>query len=187
MSTDPAATEAPSVALPAWAVVTDKRRAHIARVTALLDRWAADMHLSREEAIAWHDAGRLHDALRDATEADLRAIVHDPALPYGVLHGPAAAARLEAEGERRASVLDAVRWHTVGSPAWDRTGRALFMADFLEPGRKFMVQDRAFLASQLPHDFDAVFRQVVRMRLEWTLREGKGIFPQTVDLWNAVR
>lgn len=187
MSADRVATEAPSVALPAWAAVTDRRRAHIARVTALLDRWAADMHLSRAEAIAWRDAGRLHDALRDATEADLRAIVPDPALPYGVLHGPAAAARLEAEGERRASVLDAVRWHTVGSPAWDRTGRALFMADFLEPGRKFMVQDRAFLASQLPHDFDAVFRQVVRMRLEWTLREGKGIFPQTVDLWNAVR
>jgi 2-amino-4-hydroxy-6-hydroxymethyldihydropteridine diphosphokinase len=61
------------------------------------------------------------------------------------------------------------------------------MADFLEPGRKFMVDERAFLAAQLPSDFDAVFRQVVRARLEWTLREGKGIFPQTVELWNTIR
>ena len=61
------------------------------------------------------------------------------------------------------------------------------MADFLEPGRKFMVEDRAFIAAQLPTDFDAVFRQVVRMRLEWTLREGKGLFAETVALWNTIR
>lgn len=182
-----AATAGAGLQLPEWAVVSEKRRGHIARVTRLLDRWAADMRIDAAEASAWHDAGLWHDALRDATEADLRAIVGDPALPAGVLHGPAAAIRLVAGGETRADVLDAVRWHTVGSPAWGRTGRALFMADFLEPGRSFMAHDRAFLASQLPHDFDAVFRLVVRMRLEWTLREGKGIFPRTVDLWNAVR
>jgi 2-amino-4-hydroxy-6-hydroxymethyldihydropteridine diphosphokinase len=61
------------------------------------------------------------------------------------------------------------------------------MADFLEPGRRFLQADRAFLAQHLPHDFDGVFRQVVRMRLEWTLREGKELFPEAVDLWNAVR
>ncbi|MCC7196212.1 MAG: hypothetical protein IT356_11710 [Gemmatimonadaceae bacterium] len=167
--------------------MSDKRRGHIARVTGLLDRWAAEMGLPGSEAQAWHDAGRWHDALRDADEATLRSVYNAPDLPAEVLHGPAAAVCLERGGERRASVLDAVRWHTVGSPSWDRAGRALFMADFLEPGRHFMQADRAFLASQLPHDFDAVFRQVVRMRLEWTLREGKGIFPQTVDLWNTVR
>jgi HD superfamily phosphohydrolase YqeK len=176
-----------SVELPDWAVVSDKRRAHISRVTALLDQWAVAMHVGADEAQAWHDAGRWHDALRDAAEPQLRAIVPDPLLPYGVLHGPAAAVLLERDGERRTSVLEAVRWHTVGLATWDRTGRALFMADFLEPGRSFLVQDRAFLAAQLPHDFDAVFRQAVRIRLEWTLREGKGLFPQTVDLWNSVR
>jgi HD superfamily phosphohydrolase YqeK len=175
------------VTLPAWAMVGEKRRAHIERVTALLDRWASEMKLDATDAQAWHDAGRWHDALRDATEDQLRAIVKDEALPVGVLHGPAAAIKLEADGELRADVLDAVRWHTVGAPNWGRTGRALFMADFLEPGRKFMVEERAFLAAQLPTDFNAVFRQVLRLRLEWTLREGKGIFPQTVELWNTVR
>jgi 2-amino-4-hydroxy-6-hydroxymethyldihydropteridine diphosphokinase len=61
------------------------------------------------------------------------------------------------------------------------------MADYLEPGRPFARTDRAFLAAQVPHDFDGVFRQVVRSRLEWTLREGKMIFPESVGLWNAVR
>jgi HD superfamily phosphohydrolase YqeK len=177
---------ADSIELPAWACVNEKRRAHIARVTALLDRWAAELHISPDEARAWHDAGVLHDALRDAPEADLRALVPDVSLPSRILHGPAAAARLASEGETRVDVLEAVRWHTVGNGAWARTGRALYMADFLEPGRSFARADRAFLASHLGHDFDGVFRQVVRQRLEWSLREGNRLYPETVSLWNGV-
>lgn len=173
--------------LPSWAQVGEKRRAHIGRVTALLDRWAVQLRLAPDEARAWHDVGRFHDALRDAPEAELRRLGAGHELPLDVLHGPAAAAQLVSLGESRQSVLDAVRWHTVGYAGWDRTGRALYMADFLEPGRNFMRADRAFLAEHLPHDFNGVFRQVVCMRLEWTLREGKALFPQAVDLWNSVR
>src|SRR5688572_24967792 len=175
-----------SIELPAWARVNEKRRAHIARVTALLDRWAAELHVSPDEARAWHDAGLLHDALRDAPEADLRTLVPEVSLPSRILHGPAAATRLAREGETRVEVLEAIRWHTVGNGAWGRTGRALYMADFLEPGRSFARADRAFLASHLVHDFDGVFRQVVRQRLEWSLREGNRLYPETVSLWNDV-
>ena len=175
-----------SIELPAWACVNEKRRAHIARVTALLDRWAADLNVPPDEARAWHDAGLWHDALRDAPEPELRGLVQDGALPTRILHGPAAAARLAREGEDRVDVLEAIRWHTVGNGAWARTGRALYMADFLEPGRSFARADRAFLASHLVHDFDGVFRQVVRQRLEWSLREGNRLYPETVSLWNDV-
>jgi HD superfamily phosphohydrolase YqeK len=179
-------SDADSIDLPAWARVTEKRRAHIARVTALLDRWASELHVPPDEARAWHDAGRFHDALRDAPEAELRALVPDVSLPAQILHGPAAAAQLARDGETRAHVLEAIRWHTVGNGAWARTGRALYMADFLEPGRSFARADRAFLAAHLPHDFDGVFRQVVRQRLEWSLREGNRLYPETVSLWNDV-
>ena len=97
------------------------------------------------------------------------------------------AIKLEAEGERRKNLLDAIRYHTVGHASWDRTGRALYMADYLEPGRKFLAEDRGFLASQVPHNFEGVFRQVVRFRLEWSVREGNHIFPETVELWNSLR
>jgi 2-amino-4-hydroxy-6-hydroxymethyldihydropteridine diphosphokinase len=179
-------SDADSIELPRWARVTEKRRAHIARVTALLDRWASELRIAPDEARAWHDAGLLHDALRDATEEELRALVPGGALPARILHGPAAAEQLAREGETRTDVLEAVRWHTVGNGAWARTGRALYMADFLEPGRTFARADRAFLAAHLPHDFDGVFRQVVRQRLEWSLREGNRLYPETVSLWNDV-
>lgn len=173
--------------LPAWAEVGEKRRAHIARVTALLDRWAVQLRLGTDEAQAWHDAGRWHDALRDASPDALRALADEPDRPVETLHGPAAAARLAREGESRSDVLDAIRWHTVGFAGWSRVGRALYMADFLEPGRQFARADRAFLADHLVHDFEGVFRQVVRMRIEWTVREGKALFPETVALWNHIR
>lgn len=176
-----------ALALPTWAQVGEKRRAHIARVTALLERWAPSVARDADEARAMRDAGLLHDALRDAPDDQLRQLSGDPVSPVEMLHGPAAAALLASQGEQRADLLDAVRWHTLGYSGWGRVGRALYMADFLEPGRKFAVADRAFLADHVPTDFDGVFRQVVRMRLEWSLREGKELFPQAVELWNAIR
>ena len=169
MSADHSApTVSPSeLGLPPWAQVTEKRCAHIARVTRLLDEWATSLALPAGERRAWHDVGVLHDALRDASEEELR--------------------RLTREGEGRADVLEAIRWHTLGSAHWSRTGKALYMADFLEPGRPFSRADRAFLAAHVTTDFDGVFRQVVRTRIEWTVREGKMLFPETADLWNTVR
>jgi len=175
------------IGLPIWAVASPKRREHIARVTALLDQWAASMAIGAAECAAWHDAGCWHDALRDAEEPLLRELSRDAQAPVAILHGPAAASRLQAEGETRRDVLDAIRWHTLGNPHWTRTGQALFMADFLEPGRKFMVAERAWLAQMVPGDFSGVFRQVVKVRLEWSLREGKGLHAETVAMWNAAR
>lgn len=174
------------LALPGWAVVSPKRHAHIARVVALLERWSREMALPADEQQAWLDAGRWHDALRDAPEEVLRRATHDAASPVGLLHGPAAADQLARDGEARAAVLSAVRWHTVGHAEWTRTGRALYMADFLEPGRAFMQTDRAYLADRVATAFDDTFRQVVRLRLEWTLREGKTLHAPTVALWNSV-
>jgi len=176
------------IEMPAWACVSERRLAHITRVTALLDEWAAALALPPDEARAWHDAGRLHDALRDAPEEELRRLAGDlPDYTLDMLHGPAAANRLRQDGETRFELLDAIRYHTVGSERWGRLGRALYMADYLEPGRKFAHADRAYLAAQVHHDFDGTFRQVLRARLEWSLREGMRLFPKAVALWNTVR
>ncbi len=172
---------------PPWAQVGEKRRKHIARVITLLTEWGGVMALSPDEHDAWVCVGLLHDALRDAPEQELRALAKDDERDTELLHGPAVANLLESRHEASASIVRAIRFHTVGAPDWDRTGRALYMADFLEPGRSFSRTDRAFLARQVPYDFDGVFRQVVRARLEHALREGFTLFPETVALWNAIR
>lgn len=155
---------AASIELPSWALVTPARLAHIERVVRLLDDWAHALRVPADEASAWRDAGRLHDALRDAPEPLLLSLVPACDLPAFALHGPAAAARIAFDGERRAAVLEAVRWHTMGCASWERTGRALYMADYLEPGRHFERAERERLAAGVARDFEGVYREVVRRR-----------------------
>ena len=64
--------------LPEWAAVSERRRAHINRVTALLGQWADAFALPDDERRLWYDAGRLHDALRDADDLFLRAVSQYP-------------------------------------------------------------------------------------------------------------
>ena len=173
--------------LPDWAQVTDRRRAHIQRVVSLLGEWANAMKLPEDETTRWQTAGLLHDSLRDAPEPMLRALSGEGTRAAELLHGPAAAVRAEQDGERRQDVLDAIRFHTVGCARWGRTGRALYLADFLEPGRSFLKAERDYLARQVPRDFDSTFRSVVRLRLEWSLKQGGELFPETVQLWHALR
>jgi 2-amino-4-hydroxy-6-hydroxymethyldihydropteridine diphosphokinase len=168
-------------------VASDKRRGHIRRVVALIEQWADAMRVSATDRGAWSDAARWHDSLRDAPEHVLRQVTGDRTGDANLLHGPAAARRLESDGETRRDVLEAVRWHTVGSVSWDRTGQALYMADFLEPGRNFARADRAYLARQVPYDFTGTFRQVLELRLDWVLRDGKPLLAETVALWNSLR
>jgi HD superfamily phosphohydrolase YqeK len=162
------------VSLPDWAQVSTPRRAHIERVVALLDSWAEAMQVTPKERERWIRAGWLHDALRDAPFTDRLA------------HGPAAADRAAATGERDRGVLDAIRYHTIGSPDWDDVGRMLYLADFLEPGRAADHTDRADLAQRVPSERDATLQEVARRRLEWVLRSGWRLAPETVAFWNQL-
>lgn len=157
------------MSLPDWAHVSAERRAHIQRVVALLEQWADAMHVPAQERDRWLRAGWLHDALRDA--------------PLGnpIAHGPAAAERAAADGERDRGVLDAVRYHTIGSPDWDDVGKMLYLADSLEPGRA-----QSDLMLRVPAERDAVLREVARRRLEWVLRSGWPLAPETVAFWNQL-
>jgi HD superfamily phosphohydrolase YqeK len=162
------------VSLPGWAQVTPARRTHVERVVGLLTEWAGAMGVAAQEQARWVRAGWLHDALRDAPLGDLMA------------HGPAAADRAAQEGERDRGVLDAVRFHTIGYAGWDQVGRMLYLADFLEPGRDFDLNGRRELAARVPAERDVVLREVARRRLEWVLRSGWPLAPETAAFWNAL-
>ena len=162
------------MSLPPWAEVTPARHAHIERVAALLAHWAGALRVPPAEQSRWLRAAWLHDALRDAALADRTA------------HGPAAADRAAAEGERDRGVLDAVRYHTIGFAGWDDVGRMLYLADFLEPGRAADHTDRADLTQRVVKERDVVLRDVARRRIEWTLESGWPLRAETVDFWNAL-
>jgi HD superfamily phosphohydrolase YqeK len=174
--------------LPPWAVAGEERRAHIRRVASLMETWAERLALPEQERERWRAAAWLHDALRDAPAEELRAEVEPPfrELPDPLLHGPAAAKRLEAEGVDDAALLNAIRYHTLGHPDLDRLGRMLYLADFLEPGRTFSMDRHEALRRRMPDDAPAVLIEVVRDRIEHLLRRGSPVRPETMGFWNSL-
>lgn len=144
-------------------------------------------------------AAWLHDAWRTENPAAARAAIlaageepdpwasrHAPVL----LHAQAAAAwgRTEA-GESDPRVLLAVRHHPTGHADWDDLGRALYVADFCEPGRSFAASvgarrlvDRAAASVA---DLGAVAGEVLALRLARSIRKGQPIHPDSWRAWNA--
>jgi HD superfamily phosphohydrolase YqeK len=153
--------------LPSWTVALQKRREHVERVRVLMRSWAEKLGLSNSDVDRWSAAGLLHDALRDEDPDVLRDQVPAGmrALPGPVLHGPAAAERLRGEGVDDESLLMAVAFHTLGHPEWDRLGKALCAADFLEPGRRTLAEMRDPMRRRMPFDVDDVVRGIVAARV----------------------
>ncbi len=180
--------EAAAGRLPAWSQTPEDRRAHIARVAALMDAWAAALALPEPERERWRAAAWLHDALRDAPPKELRALVPEAerALPGVLLHGPAVAARLRQEGVSDEPLLLAIAWHTLGHPELDRLGKALYLADFLEPGRGFAPVRCASLRARLPAALDDVLLAVAASRMHHVLESRRTVRPQSVAFWNAL-
>lgn len=172
--------------MPAWSEVTPGRREHIERVAALLESWAERAGLDAAERERWVAAGRLHDALRDADPERLRGEVppelRDLAPP--LLHGPAVAARLR--GEADPEFLTAVGYHTLGHPDFGRLGKALYLADFLEPGRDFEIEWRGSLRERMPHEIEEITVEVLAARIGHLVRGRKPMRPETAAFWSAL-
>jgi HD superfamily phosphohydrolase YqeK len=176
------------LSLPPWSVTKPDRQAHITRVCTLVEQWADERGVDTTEKARWLDAARFHDALRDAPPSELRKEV--PAefqdWPDLLLHGPAAAQRLEREGYADRGVLDAVRYHTIGHKDLDDAGCALYLADFLEPGRTFDPAGRAAWRARMPHDMSRVLREVLAARLQHMILSQRPIRGETLAFWNQV-
>ena len=172
--------------LPPWAQVSKGRGKHIARVTTLLAEWADAMGLDPDEKQCWIDAGRYHDALRDAPVEELRALAGSAVAEAELLHGPAVASKLERDGEARRDLLDAIRYHSIGWKDWDRVGKALYMADYLEPGRTFEPERRERLRQMVATDFEGTFREVVRGRMAFAREQGFTEYPESVELLKSI-
>lgn len=174
--------------LPAWSRVSESRHAHIARVVALLDSWAAAARVDDDERTRWRAAGWLHDALRDADPDSLREMVPAAArdLPGPLLHGPACAERLKQAGVDDLPLLAAIAWHTVGHPCLDRIGHMLYLADFLEPGRNFEPAWRAKLRARMPGAARVIIRDVASARIKHLLDAGSTVRRETIDFWNSL-
>ncbi len=175
--------------LPSWARAGEPRLEHMARVAGLMEQWARQLGFDAPEVTRWRAGAFLHDVLRDAPVKELEAQAPPEfrRLDGRILHGPVAARRLrEVEGVTDQPLLDAVAFHTLGHPEFGELGRALFAADFLDPGRPEDDGWRQSLRERMPQERGAVVRAVLRARIGHSLEVERVLRPETVAYWNVL-
>jgi 2-amino-4-hydroxy-6-hydroxymethyldihydropteridine diphosphokinase len=174
--------------LPDWTCAGPKRRDHMTRVAKVLDGWARARGETPLERARWVASGYLHDSLRDAEPETLRGLVDGPfhGLAGKILHGPAAARRLEEDGVEDDELLHAVRYHTLGSAGFASVGMALYSADYLEPGRGWREDWRAKLRDRAVEDLPGVVQEILASRIGYLIRRGRPVHPETLMFWNRL-
>lgn len=138
-------------------------------------------------------AGLLHDFCKEYAKADLVRIAVDEKLLTSredllmpqVLHGPVAAVVLKAEGLcDDEEILQAVRYHTTGHPDMGELAKIIFIADYIEPGRKTPhIDDLYDIAVQ---SLDRCIVEIIDRTAVYLMRERKIIHEDMIRLRNKI-
>ena len=172
---------------PGWAVLSGARRSHTERVSRLLGQWSEALGHGADDRIRWRAAGILHDALKDESPRILRLDMERGDTTVGpLLHGPACAARLRAAGVADAELLQAIAHHTTGHPAFRALGQALYMADYLDPGRSALRRERSEWRSRMPDDWFAVLGEVATEKIATLISRRVRIPYVTAEFWKKI-
>jgi predicted HD superfamily hydrolase involved in NAD metabolism len=138
---------------------------------------------------AGYFVGMAHDLAREWRNEDLVELSSHDAQPFSaleaerplLLHGRAAALFLsERLGVTDGEVIDAVRHHTFGRPGFCALGKALFLADYLEPGRKYI--DSEFRRKVLARPLD----EAVRAIIDHAVSRGKSLAEPTRAMYDEI-
>ncbi len=156
------------------------------RVAVLLQDWAEARGEHPDEVLRWRSLGFLHDCLRDEDPKSLRKMLPKDQrdFPDNVLHGPAAAYRLRKEGVKDVEILNAVAYHTMGSPSLGDLGLATYAADFLDPGRRLRKKWCAKLREAMPQNLERVVLDILGARIQNLIKEKRRVRSETLAFWN---
>ncbi len=157
-------------------------RGVVATVAALAK--AHDLDVQAARLAAW-----LHDAAKGLSPARQKALAKQAGADAKELASPslwhAAASSYMARqqfGIKNPSVLQAIRFHTTGAPGLGPLAKALYVADYSEPGRRYKGTKK--LRKLALSDLEAAYREVLREKLAWVVHKRQALHPRTVEAYN---
>jgi len=133
-------------------------------------------------------AGLVHDLARDLPSAELLSLARRFGILVGamereapeLLHGPVGAELARRElGIDDLEVLDAVARHTVGGPDLSPLALTLYLADFVEPGRRFPGAEE--VRRQADRDPELAVLWAMERTIVYLFRFGLPSHPLTVE------
>ncbi|TDM13085.1 bis(5'-nucleosyl)-tetraphosphatase (symmetrical) YqeK [Macrococcus lamae] len=102
-----------------------------------------------------------------------------------ILHGPVAAAVMKHEhGIEDEEVLQAIFNHTTGSKQMTLTEKIIFVADYIEPGRKQPGVDDIRTMIFDEKKLDRAIYEISKRTVMYLLKNDKCIYPRTIECLN---
>ncbi|MGH7729115.1 MAG: bis(5'-nucleosyl)-tetraphosphatase (symmetrical) YqeK [Vulcanimicrobiaceae bacterium] len=182
-----------------WAALARALRAEVGRA----ERYAHCLRVARcaeglarthgADPLRARVAGLLHDLARNRTPAELLAFCAEHGLaiePFErrfpiVLHAKVGAELARTQlGIDDPHILEAIRCHTLGAPAMGTVAALVFVADAIEPGRRY--PERAALARLALENLAAATLAVLHSTIGYLHERGLAAAPQTLAAVDAL-
>ncbi|NLY18602.1 MAG: HD domain-containing protein [Clostridiaceae bacterium] len=136
-------------------------------------------------------AGLLHDCAKHLNSAEVLALVEEkglivddilintPSLHHGIA-APIIAS--EQYGVSDGEILDAIYWHSTGRAGMTPLEKIVFVADYIEPGRKFGNLHEARKAAY--EDINRCILMLAELTIMHVLKKGDFLHPDTINARN---
>ena len=139
-------------------------------------------------------AGLLHDCAKGMSPQAMRRML-DPYRCFiddqewaidELLHAPAGALiAYDCYGIKDQSVLQAIRWHTIGRVGMSPLAKIIFIADAIEPGRA-LHPGLEELRCAAQTDLDYALLVYLRNNIEYLKRQGKSMHHYSIQLYDEL-
>lgn len=167
--------------------LTEHRYQHTLGVTEtaiiLAERYGADPKKAEIAAI-------FHDYAKFRTKDEMKKIIISEKMEPALLeheaelwHAPVGAYLVETEvGISDQEILQAIKSHTSGRVGMTLLEKIIFLADYIEPGRKFPGVDE--VREMAKNNLDQAVIQALVNTVQFLMKRKFKVFPETLDTYN---
>lgn len=138
-------------------------------------------------------AAIFHDYAKYRSLDEMIDVIKSNDLPTDLLsfhhelwHGPVASILVEKElGIDKQAIKDAIYWHTTGHANMTDLEKIIYLADYIEPGRKIKGLD-LIRKKAIEHLDEACF-MAVRNGMRFLINRERLIYPETLSMYNHLK
>ncbi|EQB35896.1 hypothetical protein M948_12715 [Virgibacillus sp. CM-4] len=167
--------------------LTRERYEHTLRVAETAIQLAIRFDASKEKAQL---AGILHDYAKYRSKEELASWIETSDLPNTLLdfhhelwHGPVGALMVERDfGVEDLEIRNAIHYHTTGRAKMSKLEMIIFLADYIEPGRKFPGVDEVRKTSK--QDLEHACLMASQNTIRYLMSKQATIYPDTFHTYN---
>ena len=168
--------------------MSKQRFKHVLRVEQSALELAEKYDVDREKSSI---AALLHDVAKEEPDSEMRDLVISEnldldLLQYGsqIWHAPVGAVQARRDFEiTDEEILNAIKYHTIGTPDMTDVEKVIFVADYIEPGRDFEGVKKARKLAE--KSLERVIQYKIRDTIVDLVARKKKIYPKAIDSYNA--